>query len=100
MGVGETGIQHMHRNISVVRSAMGSMMPLRSDAIVLVVSNPVDLLTTLVQELSGLPKMQVFGSGTYLDSVRLRGLLAEKAGVRLPPLNLPQLLSSRTQLTM
>ncbi|KAL2133620.1 hypothetical protein VTI74DRAFT_2022 [Chaetomium olivicolor] len=79
--LGETSIQHMHRNIGVLRSVIGSMTPFRSDAIVLVVSNPVDLLTTLVQELSGLPKFQVFGSGTFLDSVRLRGMLAEKTGV-------------------
>ncbi|SPQ25665.1 b346e62d-5ce0-4d94-bc72-52f0bde53733 [Thermothielavioides terrestris] len=51
------------------------------DAIILVVANPVDLLTTLVQELCRLPKFQVFGTGTFLDSVRLRGLLAEKTGV-------------------
>jgi L-lactate dehydrogenase len=72
----------MHRNIAVIRSAVNAMTPFRSDAIVLVVSNPVDILTTVAQEISGLPPSQVFGSGTFLDSVRLRGLLAEKAGVR------------------
>jgi L-lactate dehydrogenase len=58
------------------------MRPFRSDTILLVVANPVDLLTELAQELAGLPKAQVMGSGTFLDSVRLRGLLADKAGVR------------------
>ncbi|KAK4198911.1 lactate dehydrogenase/glycoside hydrolase [Triangularia verruculosa] len=80
-GFGETSIQHMQRNISVIRNVVKAMTPFRSDAIVLVVSNPVDLLTSIVQELAGLPKSQVFGSGTFLDSVRLRGLLADKAGV-------------------
>jgi len=63
------------------------MAPIRSDAILLVVSHPVDLLTTLAQELSRLPPAQVFGVGTFLDSSRLRGLLSDRVGVRttLPP---------------
>jgi L-lactate dehydrogenase len=73
----------MHHNVSVIRSVVTAMTPFRSDTVVLVVSNPVDLLTTLAKELSGLPEHQVLGSGTFLDSVRLRGLLAEKAEVRL-----------------
>ncbi|GIC86286.1 lactate/malate dehydrogenase family protein [Aspergillus udagawae] len=79
--VGETSVQHMYRNLGVVRSVIQAMRPFRSDAILLVVSNPVDLLTTLAQQLSGLPPSQVLGSGTLLDSVRLRGLLANKAGI-------------------
>ncbi|KAG7289841.1 hypothetical protein NEMBOFW57_006218 [Staphylotrichum longicolle] len=62
----------MHRNVSVIRNVVKAMTPFRSDAIVLVVSNPVDILTSIAQELSGLPKCQVFGSGTFLESVRLR----------------------------
>jgi len=61
---------------------MNAMKPFRSDTILLLVSNPVDVLTTLAQELSGLPKSQVMGSGTSLDSVRLRRLLANKFEVR------------------
>lgn len=80
--VGETSVQHMYRNLGIVRSVIQAMRPFRSDAILLVVSNPVDLLTTIAQQLSGLPPSQVLGSGTLLDSVRLRGLLANKAGVR------------------
>lgn len=54
------------------------MKPLRKDTIVLVVANPVDVLTYFAQKLSGLPREQVFGSGTVLDSARLRGILARK----------------------
>ncbi|KAH3598691.1 hypothetical protein KXW46_006603 [Aspergillus fumigatus] len=79
--VGETSVQHMYRNLGIVRSVIQAMRPFRSDAILIVVSNPVDLLTTLAQQLSGLPRSQVMGSGTLLDSVRLRGLLANKVGV-------------------
>lgn len=52
------------------------MEPIRSDAIMMMVSNPVDTLTQIAQELSGLPMAQVFGSGTYLDTTRLRVLLS------------------------
>ncbi|RHZ53270.1 lactate/malate dehydrogenase family protein [Aspergillus thermomutatus] len=79
--VGETSVQHMYRNLGIVRSVIPAMRPFRPDAILLVVSNPVDLLTTVAQQLSGLPASQVLGSGTLLDSVRLRGLLANQAGV-------------------
>lgn len=58
------------------------MAPIKSDAILVVVSNPVDLLTSLALQLSRLPPSQVLGSGTYLDSIRLRGMLADKIRVR------------------
>ena len=79
---GQPSIDHTYRNIATIRSAIKAMKPFRLDTILLVVANPVDLLTSLAQELSGLPACQVLGSGTFLDSVRLRGLLAAQAGVR------------------
>jgi L-lactate dehydrogenase len=72
----------MYQKISIIRSVVNVMRPFKSDAILLLVANPVDLLTSIAHELSGLPKCQVLGSGTFLDSVRIRGLLAEKTGVR------------------
>lgn len=65
-----------------MRGAISAMRPFRPDTILVVVANPVDLLTSLAQEVSGLPISQVLGSGTLLDSVRLRGLAADKIGVR------------------
>jgi L-lactate dehydrogenase len=47
----------------------------------LVVANPVDILTYFAQKISGLPERQVFGSGTMLDTARLRCAIAEKAKV-------------------
>ncbi|CAC9892924.1 unnamed protein product [Aureobasidium pullulans] len=63
------------------KKAIEDMKPFRDDTIILLVSNPVDILTYFAQKFSGLPKNQVFGSGTFLDSARLRGILAEKCGV-------------------
>ena len=80
--LGETSMQHMYRKTAIIRSIIQAMKPFRSDTILLVVANPVDLLTSIAQKLSGLPACQVLGSGTCLDSVRLRGLLAGKLGVR------------------
>jgi L-lactate dehydrogenase len=64
-----------------MRDAIREMKPLREDAIIIVVSNPVDFLTHLAQTVSELPTTQVFGTGTYLSTVRLNGMLASKTGV-------------------
>lgn len=80
--VGETSTQHIYQKVSIIRSIINEMKPFRSDTILLVVANPVDLLTSLAYKLSDLPASQVLGSGTFLDSVRIRNLLAETTGVR------------------
>lgn len=79
--IGQTTIDYTARNISIVRNIVEAMRPFRSDTILLVVSNPVDLVTTIAGELSQLPPSQIMGSGTFLDSVRLRGMMADKAKV-------------------
>jgi len=67
--------------MSILKRVITQMKPIKQDTILLLVSNPVDVLTTFAQEIAGLPRSQVIGSGTFLDSVRLRGLLAEQAEV-------------------
>jgi L-lactate dehydrogenase len=57
------------------------MKPFRLDTILLIVANPVDVLTYFAQKYADLPTQQVIGSGTFLDSARLRGILAGKAEV-------------------
>jgi L-lactate dehydrogenase len=57
------------------------MQPFRPDTVLLLVANPVDILTYFAQKISGLPLNQVLGSGTFLDSMRLRGALAQSAHV-------------------
>lgn len=57
------------------------MQPFRKDTILLLVANPVDALTYFAQNYSNLPATQVIGTGTFLDSARLRGILAEKCHV-------------------
>lgn len=78
---GETRLDLVDRNFKILKSVLGGMQPIRQDAVLLLVANPVDVLTHFAQKLSGLPRGQVLGSGTLLDSIRLRGQIAEKIGV-------------------
>jgi L-lactate dehydrogenase len=57
------------------------MKPFKENTILLLVANPVDVLTYLAQQYSDLPPTQVIGSGTFLDSARLRGYIADIAEV-------------------
>ena len=70
------------RNHLVLDNVIRGMSPIRKDAVLLLVSNPVDVLAYFAQKMSGLPHSQVIGSGTFLDSVRLRSAVAEQLQVR------------------
>lgn len=78
---GESRTDLVGRNKAILESAINDMKPFRSDTILLLVANPVDVLTYFAQQYSGLPKNQVIGSGTFLDSARLRGIISAKAEV-------------------
>jgi len=78
---GQTRLDSLKTNRTIMSSIMDGMNPINPHAVILVVSNPVDIMTYLAQQLSDLPKNQVFGSGTHLDTQRLCGALAEKTGV-------------------
>jgi L-lactate dehydrogenase len=78
---GDTRLDLIDRNFKVLKSVLDGMKPIRSDAVLLLVANPVDVLTAMAQRMSGLPRNQVLGSGTLLDSVRLTRVLAHKLKV-------------------
>jgi L-lactate dehydrogenase len=78
---GETRLELLQTNKSIIADIFTSIKPINSAAIVIMVTNPLDALTALAQSLSGLPRNQVFGTGTFLDTLRLRGIIAEKTGV-------------------
>lgn len=80
-GKSDSRLALLEKNAQIVRSIFKSIGKLRKDAIVIMVSNPVDILTEVAQKVSGLPPAQVFGSGTTLDSARLRAKLASVLGV-------------------
>ncbi|MCF7905756.1 L-lactate dehydrogenase [Candidatus Gracilibacteria bacterium] len=75
---GEPRSALLKRNIKILKSIKVSLGKLKKTAIVILVTNPVDILTQVASEIFKLPKGHVFGSGTLLDSARLRWRLAEK----------------------
>lgn len=78
----ETRIDLLKRNTAVFDSIINSMMPYLDDhTLILVVTNPVDILTYYTIKKSGLPANRVFGSGTVLDTSRLKFLLSEHTGI-------------------
>lgn len=78
---GETRLQLVDKNLKIIKSVVEPIVKSGFDGIFLVAANPVDILTYAVQKLSGFPKNKVVGSGTSLDSARLRVALGKKLHV-------------------
>ena len=74
---GQSRLELAVENAKIMKSITKSVMENGFDGIFVVASNPVDLMTYVVAEVSGLPKSRVIGSGTVLDTARLRYLIAE-----------------------
>ena len=74
---GQTRLELAERNTRIMKSITKSIMASGFNGIIIVASNPVDLMTYVVSKVSGLPKNQVFGSGTVLDTARLRYLMSD-----------------------
>lgn len=74
---GETRLQLLERNMTILRAVIPAIVQNNPDGIILLASNPVDLMTYLSVQLSGLPPGKVIGSGTILDTARFRALLGE-----------------------
>ncbi len=77
----ETRLQLLERNVKVFESVVPRVMQAAPNAVLLVASNPVDLLTRVVTKLSGIAARKVIGSGTILDTARFRSLLGEHLSV-------------------
>lgn len=78
---GDTRLDLLNKNKSILKSILKSIGKIKKDAILIIISNPVDILTHFAQLWSNLPKNQVFGSGTALDTARLKTKLAEEFDV-------------------
>ncbi|NLM18579.1 MAG: L-lactate dehydrogenase [Clostridiaceae bacterium] len=75
---GETRLDLAEKNCRIAKSMTESAMEYYDGGIILVVSNPVDVLTYHISKWTGLPRGRIVGSGTVLDGIRLRTLLADK----------------------
>lgn len=78
---GETRLELTRRNVDVYKDIIPSITKYTENAILIIVSNPVDVLTYAAVKISGLPWHRVIGSGTTLDSSRLRFLLSQHCHV-------------------
>jgi L-lactate dehydrogenase len=77
----ETRLDLVKKNTEIFKKIIPNITKYNTEAILLVVTNPVDILTYVTLKLSGLPKNQVIGSGTVLDSSRFRSLISEHCQV-------------------
>ena len=74
---GQTRLELVQTNVGIVKSIASEVVKYAPNAIYILVANPVDILTYAFLKYTGLPKNQVFGTGTVLDTIRLRTRLAE-----------------------
>ena len=78
---GQSRLDLIKVNQKIVSNIINQMLPINPKAVLIVVSNPVDIMTYWALKLANLPLQQVFGSGTYLDTERLRGYISDKLGI-------------------
>lgn len=78
---GETRLDLVHKNVAIFKSIIPEITKRNFEGILLIVTNPVDILTYAALKISGYPKERVLGSGTVLDSARFRYLLSEHLNV-------------------
>ena len=78
---GETRIDLVNKNVAIFKDILGEIRARDFSGTLLVVSNPVDILTYVSVKLSGLPECRVIGSGTVLDTGRLKHIIGEHLGV-------------------
>ncbi|CAK1588091.1 unnamed protein product [Parnassius mnemosyne] len=78
---GESRLDLVQRNTDILKIIIPKLVKYSPDAVFIIASNPVDILTYVTWRISGLPKHRVIGSGTNLDSARFRYLLSEKLGI-------------------
>ncbi len=74
----EDRITLLKTNKKIIKSIIDEIQPINKGSIIIMVTNPVDILTLYAQELLNHPRSQIFGSGTFLDTQRLRGLISHK----------------------
>lgn len=78
---GESRVQLLQRNVNVFQDVVPKVLEHAPQTILLIVSNPVDIMTQVVTQISGLAPQSVIGSGTILDTARFRTLLAEHLSI-------------------
>ena len=78
---GQTRLELVETNTKIMNSILDPVLKYSTDPIILVVTNPVDIMSYVAQKYSGLPSTRVIGSGTVLDTSRFRHLLSVRCGL-------------------
>ncbi|MDF7638994.1 L-lactate dehydrogenase [Lactobacillus sp. ESL0791] len=84
---GESRLDLVNKNVGILKSIVQPVVDSGFNGVFVVSANPVDILTTLTQKLSGFPKERVIGTGTSLDSARLQVELAKRLAVPVSAVN-------------
>ena len=80
---GQSRLELVGATVNILKAIMPNLVKAAPNAIYMRITNPVDIATHVAQKLTGLPENQIFGSGTNLDSARLRFLIAQQTGVNV-----------------
>ncbi len=78
---GESRLNLVEKNVAIFKSILKDVVEYCPNAILLIVSNPVDIMTYVTLKISGFPSSRVIGSGTVLDTARFRTLLARQLDI-------------------
>ncbi len=80
---GQTRIELTRTNVEIMKSITPQIVKVAPNALYIIVSNPVDIMTYVFTKLSGLPERQIIGSGTILDTARLRTGISDHYGIAM-----------------
>ncbi len=80
---GQTRLELAQTNVGIARDIAKNIMKYADNPLLLVVSNPVDVITMAIKEETGLPTNRVIGTGTSLDTARIRYLISRECGVNI-----------------
>ncbi|MBQ2885259.1 MAG: NAD(P)-binding domain-containing protein, partial [Alphaproteobacteria bacterium] len=78
---GETRLDLLEKNVTIFKNIIPQIAKHAPNSILIIATNPVDIMTEVALKLSNFPKNRVFGTGTVLDSARFRSILARNLGV-------------------
>lgn len=78
---GETRLDLVQKNVKIMRTILDEIVKYERNAILIIVSNPVDVLTAFARKVTNLAPEHIIGSGTVLDTARFRYILSQHCGV-------------------
>lgn len=78
---GQTRIELVQTNVDILKSITPNIVKEAPNALYIIVSNPVDIITYVFTKISGLPDRQIIGSGTLLDTTRLRSCISDYCSI-------------------